>query len=326
MQALSNICRGTLVDKGGDLMAELQASGFKEAKVQELIFPKNIQKLDFLTELNCSENLFIELPPEIGFLTNLEKLDLSDNKLKSLPPTIQHMTNLVRLHLYKNDLAVLPDEIASLKKLQELNVFNNKVIKIPAVLGELSSLREVNFADNKLKTIPPLDGNALDVLPEFGNFKDLDELILTKNWLSNKLESLEVLEVNQNLLKTVPASVGNLQMLWKLMLASNKIDHVPPEVFTIKLKTIDLSSNILEEFPSGLENCSNLQNLMVANNQVREHRAGQEHVTLPAAHCRTQGNPITWDGTVGQKNVVLQQELIAKFSAIPSSKFLPASQ
>jgi len=39
-----------------------------------------------------------------------------------------------------------------------------------------------------------------------------------------------------------------------------------------------------------------------------------------------EGNPITWDGAVGQKNVVLQQELIAKFSAIPSSKFLPAAQ
>jgi len=31
------------------------------------------------------------------------------------------------------------------------------------------------------------------------------------------------------------------------MLASNKIEKVPPEVFTSKLKTIDLSSNLLVE-------------------------------------------------------------------------------
>ena len=55
-------------------------------------------------QVYLSYNELIELPKEIGILTNLKSLDLSNNQLKILPEEIGNLKNLTELDLHYNKL------------------------------------------------------------------------------------------------------------------------------------------------------------------------------------------------------------------------------
>ncbi|XP_067215039.1 leucine-rich repeat-containing protein 1-like isoform X2 [Linepithema humile] len=65
-----------------------------------------------LCDLNLSDNLLMELPPQIGKLNTLFFLNLKCNKLKYLPQSLANLKNLTFLDLSDNDLLYLPGSIA----------------------------------------------------------------------------------------------------------------------------------------------------------------------------------------------------------------------
>lgn len=318
-----------------------------------------------ITALNVSQNMLNELPSVIGDLVHLEELDANDNKIKTLTPRIAELKKLKKLYLYKNKLSVLPDEIGELQACVEMNLFNNELIKLPPAIAKLEQLEEFNAADNKLKTTPNLDGltsltrlalfnnnivimpplrgiakiqkielyrNQLDVLPTIDTFDQMDEFQVANNRLMalpdniGQQSGLEALEASRNMLTQVPESVCKLDKLWKLMLSNNKLTSLPPALFKLSLRTLDISANLFEELPAGLDDCNTLVNLMAGFNQIRHFPAYLSSAFPRIKRLTIESNPIEFEGEAGTANIMVQQELTAKFSAMSEGKFIGVTQ
>jgi internalin A len=152
-----------------------------EMTKRELI--KEIQRAvqNKVKTLELSSKGLIELPPEIGQLTQLQKLDLSNNKLTQLPPEIGQLTRLQELVLHNNQLLYLSPEIGRLTQLQELDLHANWLTQLPAEIGQLTQLQWLYLYNNRLTQLPA----------KIGQLRQLRELDLRRNSLSLPPEILE---------------------------------------------------------------------------------------------------------------------------------------
>ena len=121
--------------------------------------PPEIGNLTNLTDLGLWGNrLTGSIPPEIGNLTNLTYLNLSGNQLTgSIPPEIGNLTNLTVLNLYGNQLTdSIPPEIWNLTNLGSLYLSDNQLTgEIPSEIGQLTNLWSFGVSNNQLSGIIP---------------------------------------------------------------------------------------------------------------------------------------------------------------------------
>ena len=210
----------------------------------------------------CNYNL-IELPKEIGNLTNLTRLFLLEYLLIELPKEIWNLTNLTELGLTFTSLTELSKEIGNLTKLTELNLSGNNLTKLPKEIGNLTNLTKLD-----------LEGNNLTELPkEIGNLTNLPELDLGNNNLTElpkeigNLTNLTRLDLEGNNLTELPKEIGNLTNLPELDLGNNNLTELPKEIGNLtNLTKLDLWNNNLTKLPKEIENLINLTALSLGNN------------------------------------------------------------
>lgn len=100
----------------------------------------------------------------------------------------------------------------------------------------------------------------LDSIPEeVFQFKNLQELDLSKNRIKNvserlgELQYLQRLNLSRNRIEILPASIGKLVNLKKLIANQNVITAIPVQIGNLKkLEVLDLWSNELSFFPEQL--------------------------------------------------------------------------
>ena len=203
-------------------------------------------------ELHFSRLGLVNLPPEIGQLSNLAELYLSDNKLTSLPAEIKQLRRLIKLHLDGNEFTNLPMEIGQLTNLADLSSARNNLTSLPTEIVQLRNLKELNLAHNKFTTLPL----------EITQLTNLLELY----FFSNKLTSL-------------PPEIGQLINLKELHLAFNKITFLPIEITQLatNLTKFDYRGNSLTMLPAEVLQLTNLRNLYLSHNNL---------TALPAGICR----------------------------------------
>jgi len=104
-----------------------------------------------------------------------------------------------------------------------------------------------------LVTKVDLDGNLLTTLPaEIGNLKNL-----------------ELLNLNDNQLTTLPTEIGNLTKLDGLYLGINQLTTIPPEIGKlVNLKGLFLGINDLTTLPPEIGNLTSLERLRLDNNYL----------------------------------------------------------
>ena len=186
-------------------------------------FPRNIDDLKSLDDINLVAEGITELPKEIGYLTNLTDLNLSGNELVELPKEIGNLSSLTNLDISSNQLAQLPKEIGNLTVLTELRLNNNKLTKYPREINSLTSLKDLNLSGNELVELPK----------EIGN-----------------LSSLTKLSLREIGLKELPKEIGNLSSLRFLIVAGNQLIQIPKEIGNLSsLSALDLTKNQLSELP-----------------------------------------------------------------------------
>ncbi|EPS70188.1 hypothetical protein M569_04565 [Genlisea aurea] len=211
-----------------------------------------------------------EISAAVAGLSELRILSLPFNELSGeIPAAIWKMEKLEVLDLEGNLLSgSLPSQFSGLRNLQVLNLgFNEISGGIPHSLTNSPGLQLLNLAGNQL------NGS----IPSFiAYFKDLNGLYLSFNLLSGPIpdqigsscEKLQYLELSGNYLSdNIPSSLGNCTALKTLLLYSNMLDLIPPELGKLtQLQLLDVSRNNLGgSIPPTLGYCTNLSVLVLSN-------------------------------------------------------------
>ncbi|NXN25689.1 LRC40 protein, partial [Nycticryphes semicollaris] len=204
--------------------------------------PEELLQLSHLKSLLLHHNELSHLPDGFGQLVNLEELDVSNNHLTDIPTSFALLINLVRLNLACNQLKDLPADISVMRSLRQLDCTKNYLETVPSKLATMASLEQLYLRKNKLRS-----------LPEFPSCKLLKELHAGENQIEilnaenlKHLNSLSVLELRDNKIKSVPDEITLLQKLERLDLTNNDISRLPYTLGNLpQLKFLALEGNPL---------------------------------------------------------------------------------
>ena len=199
-----------------------------------------------------------------GELVGISHLKLSEN-LSLFPLDILTLADSLEiLDLSHNALSSLPDELAQLTKLKVIFAGQNNFEHLPKVLGKLPHLEMIGFKSNKIKQV------AEESLPA-----QLRWLILT-----------------DNLVETLPNSLGERPRLQKLALSGNQLTHLPQTLAQAhNLELVRISANKLTECPEQLLNLPKLAWMAFAGNPFTEVKRNTNHETDNQAHAEVNSVP-----------------------------------
>uniref|UniRef100_A0A8B9EH04 Leucine-rich repeat protein SHOC-2 n=1 Tax=Anser cygnoides TaxID=8845 RepID=A0A8B9EH04_ANSCY len=202
--------------------------------------PEELMQLSHLKSLLLQHNELSHLPDGFGQLVNLEELDLSNNHLTDIPTSFALLINLVRLNLACNQLKNLPADISAMKSLRQLDCTKNYLETVPSELASMASLEQLYLRKNKLRSLPELPSCKL--LKELHAGENQIEILNAENL--KHLNSLSVLELRDNKIKSVPDEITLLQKLERLDLANNDISR-PCSGHLLMMKFLALEGNPL---------------------------------------------------------------------------------
>ncbi|KAM3962750.1 LOW QUALITY PROTEIN: leucine-rich-repeats and calponin homology domain protein [Aphomia sociella] len=138
----------------------------------------------------------------------------------------------------------------------------------------LERILEDAYLSGELK----LSGRKLRDFPKPVKFDLSDTVVadLSKNRFSEVPDELttyvylEKLLLSQNVIKSVPDSVGGLQSLTYLDLSSNQLTELPREVCQMPLQVLLLQDNMLTSLPKEIGKMSSLAELDASNNRLTQ--------------------------------------------------------
>lgn len=132
--------------------------------------------------------------------------------------------------------------------------------------GQLAGIKRLSLAED-LRSFP------LEILSLADSLEILD---LSNNQLTSipyeitQLKKLKILFASNNLFETLPASLGQCENLEMIGFKTNQIKQVPAESLPAKLRWLILTENQITSLPKRLGECSKMQKLALAGNQLTE--------------------------------------------------------
>lgn len=230
-----------------------------------------------ITELDAS-NSGINNLKGIEKLSNLKKLNLEGNEIKDVSP-LSSLAKLEELNLNNNGIISLEkirlDTLGDLPNLKKLSLENNSRIKeedIEVKLSEITALGKLT----KLEALK-LKGNDIKDISPLGNLKNLKELDLSENRISDEsiatlgsLTGLERLNLRECDVRDI-SCVENLSNLVYLNIHSNvNIKSIMPVAKLTKLKSLIMRNVPVGDQINALENLTNLYDLNIRNTSVTD--------------------------------------------------------
>ncbi|XP_048207519.1 leucine-rich repeat-containing protein 40 isoform X2 [Perognathus longimembris pacificus] len=269
--------------------------------------PPAIRELQNLQKLNVSHNKLEMLPEEMTHLRNLKALYLQHNALTEIPEEFEQLSNLEDLDLSNNRLISIPASFSSLSSLMRLNLSSNQLKSLPAEISRMKRLKHLDCNCNLLETIPPelagmeslellyLRRNKLRFLPEFPSCRLLKELHVGENQIEvlgadhlKHLNSILVLDLKDNKLKSVPNEIMLLHSLERLDLSNNDISSLPYSLGNLHLKFLALDGNPLRTIRREILNKGTQEVLKYLRSKIRDDEPSQSDagtetaMTLPS--------------------------------------------
>src|SRR5690554_218524 len=231
----------------------------KEAALTEI--PSYILNIPNLRSLEITGHAITELPAQLFAIPTLKHLDVSSNKITTLPVIAENST-LEYLSLERNQLAQIPDALFQLTGLSYLDVSTNKINHLPAELFSMGNLQTLNAGFNQVQSITPMSTAS-----------SLQTVNLMQNKLSQvpatllQLDNLLSLNLSHNELATLPEITASNASLQILRINDNAITTLPLSLFNdLPLKELQIASNKLSSLPEGIVN-SSIESLNLADNQ-----------------------------------------------------------
>ncbi|XP_066020959.1 uncharacterized protein [Pocillopora verrucosa] len=254
----------------------------------------SFRNLTVLKLLDLSNNLLRRIP--YNTFKNMDKLEiinLADNLISGSFYLPESVSQLVIKHnfLSSTDAKVI---LKGLKRLRKLSMRGCHLEDIEnGTFRAMKNLTDLDLSFNNLTHIHKgtvegltdqltnlyLDGNELETISDgtFKQFKILQRCTLRWNNLTSvpDLTGPKVfvnLKLDSNRIKDISRiAKSGIKHLFELLLASNEIDYLPPNIFQniFIMDSIDLSFNKLQSIPDGLFNkLGKLQTLMINFNNI----------------------------------------------------------
>ena len=237
------------------------------------------------------EGFYDPLPAWLADLVHLETLDLEETgSVAALAPLLGRLTQLQKLRLaFVSDLTEIPASWAQLRHLKELNIDGSDIEEISPALASLTSLESFSYEYcymdlpelfDTLSSLPRLKRLRLTHVPEeFAENEKGQGDFLPESFC--RLHSLEELDfTNWNSLRELPACIGRLQNLRRLILSND--DHeldfpadlreLPDAVCDLKsLEVLDLFGlQDLKRLPEPFFRLSRLKDLDIRCSGIEE--------------------------------------------------------
>ncbi|MFX1444507.1 MAG: leucine-rich repeat domain-containing protein [Promethearchaeota archaeon] len=230
-------------------------------------------------------------------------LDLFFWKLKELPKSIGSLSKLKYLTLGSENLQIIPDSFNSLKELKwvelssipEFDTIPNWILYIAkkcyakgyikdgvyegeaAILGlfdilighelfRLDKYRDVQNNSHICAYKLNQNGNISEIF--LSNPNKFKLYLIPEQILS--LDSLEILDLNNNNITKIPNSIGGLNNLKYLDLSNNNIEGLPNSIGSLKsLEYLNIRGNYIKELPNSFKELISLKRLMLDDNLIR---------------------------------------------------------
>ena len=221
--------------------------------------PVEVLQMHNLLELSLLQNHLKTLPPSLVEFTRLEILNVDENpQMLTLPRILRNMTSILVFSMASNSLKTIPDEIFRLTNLTVLNVSRNNLEGIGNLLGNLSHLVQLDLSHNKLWNLP---------------------------WPAMmKMIYLEKLELQDNPLTLLPASIADLTRIAVLDLADTELKMLPADMINmVNLEILNLE-NVDIEGPNTLTVAAGIENIMEFLKLMRECRVSS-NLSLKSYQC-----------------------------------------
>ncbi|XP_020144492.1 leucine-rich repeat-containing protein 40 isoform X3 [Microcebus murinus] len=271
---------------------QLNLSGRNLSEVPQCVWRINV---DLPEEAN--QNLSFSATERWWEQTDLTKLIISNNKLQSLTDDLRLLPALTVLDIHDNQLTSLPSAIGELENLQKLNVSHNKLKTLPEEIANLRNLKGLYLQHNELTCIS-------EGFEQLSNLEDL-ELHVGENQIEmlraehlKHLNSILVLDLRDNKLKSVPDEITLLQSLERLDLSNNDISSIsiinlifcslPYSLGNLHLKFLALEGNPLRTIRREIINKGTQEVLKYLRSKIKDDGPSQSDsvtetaMTLPS--------------------------------------------
>lgn len=251
--------------------------------------PNSIGRLKKLKLLSITECSLKSIPDSIGHCEMLETIKLNTNKITNIPKSIGNLKQLVTLDLWNNRIELIPYEIGSAEKLTNLRIHANRIVEMPKDIVQLKNLKPVDLSGNLLlkkdllhipnhetlfENVHPVTSfNSIEVAllkPEVVErlYIDDDELKEIPSSIG-ELINLKKLTINGDEIKKLPQSIGKLINLTHFEIIGTKIQKLPESVGNlIDLVILNLSKNNLSRLPQSAEKLTKVAKLNLSNNKL----------------------------------------------------------
>ena len=211
----------------------------------------------------------------------ISKVSLNNLGLSNLPESISYLDSLITLNISNNQLSDLPETICSLDVIDGANfLFNDNHLcdasALPPCILEIINFTEqkcdVAYEEDDFQFIQELivankidtnDVNAVNAIYDNVHWITTEN----KNEFDQFILRIEKIEWDEKNISTIPHTIGFLDSLNWLELENNIIDTIPGNISQLsKLEYFQAYSNGLKSLPEGLGQLANLKELHIQDN------------------------------------------------------------
>lgn len=231
-------------------------------------WPTWIQTFSRLSELSVSSSSIASVPDDAfdKVVNTLTSLGLSNNSLTIVPKAVSKLRNLTKLSIEQNKITGIT-WLPHLSNLSTLSLNNNKVSDSIRLSDTLLLYKDTLFSFD-------IHDNQLTAIPDLSFLKQITSLDFTNNRISDPNSGsvppgLTELNLNYNLLPSIPRILGVLHSVPYLVLTWNRINVLHGSHFPVTTKYVDLSHNLIAELTNtSFPENSSIEDLTLDNNPL----------------------------------------------------------
>ncbi|CAF3929380.1 unnamed protein product, partial [Adineta steineri] len=171
------------------------------------------------------------------------------------------------LQFDQKNLKEIPPEICSLSGLRTLSLNGNKIQLLPNDLRKLVNLKNLFLKYNQIESLPSIvfthHLSKLEILQLNGN------LLCSLPASFSYLTTLKQLNLSKNNFLTIPRAILYLTNLQVLDLSANRIQEINDDIEFLEVDELNLNNNQISQISTNISKCKRLKILRLDNNKLK---------------------------------------------------------